>query len=122
MGVLKRGKSLRGAFLSVLILAINANFSFISAQTKAVAVQTEQKQISTISADKTIAGTVAEKPLVVSILPKFYDSQTGESAIDLVRRALQSNGELIAARLDVEKARAQLVQARLRLNPTLEIE
>lgn len=122
MCVLKRKKVLKGAFLSILILAINGNFLIVSAQTKAVVLQKEHKQISVSDGGETNAGTVAENSLVVSILPKFYDRQTGESAIDLVRRALQSNGELLAARLEIDKARARLAQARLRLNPTLEVE
>ena len=40
----------------------------------------------------------------------------------LINRALQSNGELVAVRIEIEKARARLQQARLRPNPTLEIE
>src|SRR6185312_14588979 len=41
---------------------------------------------------------------------------------DLVRRALASNGELAAARIEIERARGRLRQAGLRLNPTLEVE
>jgi len=122
MCVLTWEKALQRALLSVLILAVNGNSLIVSAQTKAVILQKEQKQISVSAGGETNAGTVAEKPLVVSILPKFYDRQTGESAVDLVRRALGANGELIAARLEIEKARARLVQAHLRPNPTLEIE
>jgi cobalt-zinc-cadmium efflux system outer membrane protein len=40
----------------------------------------------------------------------------------VVRRALDSNGELVAARLDASRARARLRQAGLRPNPTLEVE
>jgi outer membrane protein, heavy metal efflux system len=52
----------------------------------------------------------------------YYDPQQGASSADLVRRALQSNGELAAARLDIERARARLRQAGLRPNPTLDFE
>ena len=44
------------------------------------------------------------------------------SANDLVRRALTSNAELAAARLDINRARARLRQAGLRPNPTLDFE
>lgn len=44
------------------------------------------------------------------------------SSTDLVRRALASNAELAAARLEMDKARARLQQAGLRPNPTLDIE
>lgn len=46
----------------------------------------------------------------------------GLSADDLVRRALASNGELAAARIEIERARGRLRQAGLRPNPTLEVE
>lgn len=44
------------------------------------------------------------------------------SAADLVRRALEANRELAAARLDFERGRARLRQAGLRPNPTLDVE
>jgi outer membrane protein, heavy metal efflux system len=44
------------------------------------------------------------------------------TANDLVQRALQSNGELKAARLDLDRARAKLRQASLRPNPTLDVQ
>jgi cobalt-zinc-cadmium efflux system outer membrane protein len=52
----------------------------------------------------------------------YYDPVQGASSTDLVRRALTSNGELAAARLDIERARARLRQAGLRPNPTLDFE
>ncbi len=52
----------------------------------------------------------------------YYDPLQGASSTDLVRRALTSNGELTAARLDIERARARLRQAGLRPNPTLDFE
>lgn len=66
--------------------------------------------------------TVSIKPIVVSVLPNYYNQQDGLSINDLIRRALDSNQELAAARLDIEKAKARLAQARLRPNPTLEFE
>lgn len=55
-------------------------------------------------------------------LPLYFDPQQGTSAADLVRRALSSNGELVAARLEVERARARMRQAGLRPNPSLDFE
>src|SRR5215203_4683878 len=52
----------------------------------------------------------------------YRDPAQGASSSDLVRRALASNGELAAARIDVERARARLRQAGLRPNPTLDFE
>lgn len=52
----------------------------------------------------------------------YFDPLQGSSSADLIERALRSNGEMKAARLDIERARARLRQARLRPNPTLEFE
>jgi len=65
---------------------------------------------------------VSPKPIIVSALPNYYNPQDGISINDLIRRALESNQELAAARLDIEKAKARLAQAKLRPNPTLEFE
>jgi outer membrane protein, heavy metal efflux system len=53
---------------------------------------------------------------------RYVDTAAGLTAPDLVRRALSSNAELAAARLDVDRARARLGQAGLRPNPTVEFE
>lgn len=52
----------------------------------------------------------------------YYNATRGASSLDLVRRALASNGELVAARLDATRARARLRQAGLRPNPTIDFE
>ncbi|HEX7318529.1 MAG TPA: TolC family protein [Pyrinomonadaceae bacterium] len=52
----------------------------------------------------------------------YYDPVQGASSSDLVRRASQSNREIAAARLDINRARARLTQAGLRPNPTLDFE
>jgi outer membrane protein, heavy metal efflux system len=52
----------------------------------------------------------------------YADPVQGASSGDLIRRALQSNAELAAARLDYERARARLRQAGLRPNPTVDFE
>src|SRR5262245_58592276 len=44
------------------------------------------------------------------------------SSDDLVRRALASNGELAAARIEIQRQRGRLRQAGLRPNPTLDVE
>lgn len=68
------------------------------------------------------AETNTPKPILESVLPKFYNPQSGTSINELIKRALDSNQELSAARLEIEKAKARLAQARLRPNPTLEFE
>jgi cobalt-zinc-cadmium efflux system outer membrane protein len=53
---------------------------------------------------------------------RYVDSVQGASADDLVRRALTTNSDLAAARLDIERARARVRQAGLRANPTFDFE
>ncbi len=55
-------------------------------------------------------------------LERYFDPLQGVSSDDLVRRALVSNGELAATRIEIERARARLRQAGLRPNPTLDFE
>lgn len=68
------------------------------------------------------AETNVPKPLVVSVLPNYYNAQDGISLNELIKRALDTNQDLAAARLEIEKAKARLAQAKLRPNPTLEFE
>ncbi len=52
----------------------------------------------------------------------YIDPIQGSSSIDLVRRALRSNAQLAAARLEINRADARLRQAGLRPNPTVDFE
>jgi len=52
----------------------------------------------------------------------YIDPIQGSSSIDLVRRALTSNAQLAATRLEIDRARARLRQAGLRPNPTVDFE
>lgn len=52
----------------------------------------------------------------------YFDPQTGITFDELARRTLTGNGELVAARLEIDRARARLRQAGLRPNPTLDFE
>jgi cobalt-zinc-cadmium efflux system outer membrane protein len=80
-----------------------------------------------ISSDRTIAinrvtygpGTTTSTSPVIAL---YFDPLQGISSADLVKRALAANGDLIAARLDTERARGRLRQAGLRPNPILELE
>lgn len=69
-----------------------------------------------------ITETNVPKPLVVSVLPNYYNAQDGISLNELIKRALDANQDLAAARLEIDKAKARLTQAKLRPNPTLEFE
>ena len=59
---------------------------------------------------------------VNTILAPYFDPLQGASSNDLIRRALSSNGEIAAVRLEIDRARARLRQAGLRPNPTLDFE
>ncbi|MGH9838037.1 MAG: TolC family protein [Blastocatellia bacterium] len=52
----------------------------------------------------------------------YVDPAQGSSSVDLVRRALASNAELAATRLEIERARSRLRQAGLRPNPSIDFE
>jgi cobalt-zinc-cadmium efflux system outer membrane protein len=67
---------------------------------------------------------IAQNPseIAVALLTRYFDPLQGTSSSDLARRALASNGELAAARIEIERARARLRQAGLRPNPTLDLE
>lgn len=64
----------------------------------------------------------AVKPLLVSVIPNYYSHQNGVSINELIERGLLTNLDLAASRLEIERAKARLGQARLRPNPTLEFE
>jgi outer membrane protein, heavy metal efflux system len=53
---------------------------------------------------------------------RYLDPTQGSLSDDLIKRALASNGEIAATRLNIERARARLRQAGLRPNPTIEFE
>jgi cobalt-zinc-cadmium efflux system outer membrane protein len=110
--------SFRGAAaLFVRPLALALTVMFAAAPTPA---QRQQVKTVTTGGESTLppAASTAISPLVA----RYFDPQQGASSADLTRRALSSNGELAAARLDVGRARARVRQAGLRPNPTLEFE
>ena len=78
-------------------------------------------QVATVPASRPDSMPAGAKP-VSPLIGTYFDPLQGVSSTDLVRRALASNGELAAARLDIERARARLRQAGLRPNPTLDFE
>ena len=97
----------------------------------AIPAQQQQQDSTAALAKKNTKDTVANneetvntepKPILVSVLPNYYNQQDGVSINQLIERALLSNQDLAAARLQIERARARLSQARLRPNPTLEFE
>jgi len=57
-----------------------------------------------------------------SITQAYFDAAQGISSTDIIRRALASNSELAAARLEIDRARARFQQAGLIPNPTFDFE
>lgn len=109
----QRENAFRKAFSLALIFLIGGLSFDLQAQTEIAVNKTNE----VVASERE-----AIKPLVASLLPKYYNAQDGLTPAELIDRALQSNGELVAVRIEIEKARARLVQARSRPNPTLEIE
>lgn len=85
-----------------------------------VAAYSQLNNQANVLAEQSVASE--RKRLLIPVLPKYYNQQDGLSINELIERALTSNQDLIAARLEIDKAQARLNQARLRPNPTLEIE
>ena len=102
--------------LSIVLVAVPS----ISAQSSSIA--ESRTDLVTASNDRTPAVTGPAANTVTPMLARYFDPVQGASSNDLVRRALASNAELAAARLDIERARARLSQAGLRPNPTLDVE
>jgi cobalt-zinc-cadmium efflux system outer membrane protein len=64
----------------------------------------------------------SESHVVSPTITLYFDPAQGASSEEIVRRALLSNGELMAALLDIVRARGKLRQAGLRPNPTIDFE
>ncbi len=97
----------------VCLLAVSA------ADTRA---QEEKTLLAKNESEESKVETSVPKPILVSVLPDYYNAQDGVSIKELISRALNANQELAAARLEIEKAKARLIQATLKPNPTLEFE
>jgi len=72
--------------------------------------------------DQAVAVNIPRERSYGSGVALYFDPQSGSSFADLAGRSLTGNGELMAARIEIERARARLRQAGLRPNPTLDLE
>lgn len=73
--------------------------------------------------DQTGIVTPKEPPrLVQSVYPAYYSQTDGFSLEEILEKAFITNGDIKVSRLEVEKARARLVQAGKLPNPILELE
>src|SRR5215813_6664830 len=75
-------------------------------------IATNEKRSALVSRETTATST--------SPLAKYFDPQTGMTVDQAVAYALEHNGELQAARKEIEAASALVKQASLRANPMLE--
>ena len=102
-----------------LLTIISAGPSWLlTAQTRSAVVESSLDR----STGERDASSNERLSTVPPTLARYFDPVQGISAEDLVRRALTSNGELAAARLEIERAQARVRQAGLRPNPTLDLE
>jgi len=106
-------------YLCSILFTASVRFTDVAAQNPAESRvnAAERRKIETafISALETSDST--ESAIAVSVNPI-----QGSSSIDLVRRALASNAQLAATRLEIDRARARLRQAGLRPNPSVDFE
>lgn len=94
-----------------------------AAQSPTPAVAAAERPGATAAVKAEGSGATAASPAPPSpTVALYYDPVQGASSSDLVRRAFQYNREIAAARLDITRARARLIQAGLRPNPTLDFE
>lgn len=105
----KRRPLLSGGLLVMLSGILSSG---VAAQSSAASMS-EAVEVNTV---------IAPRPAPAPAIAGYFDPVQGTSSNDLVRRALAANGELAAARLEIERARGRLQQAGLRPNPTLDFE
>jgi outer membrane protein, heavy metal efflux system len=115
----RRAAPALGCALALSILLSSRSFGQSSSD---ISAPKEADVTKSISAVRITASESNNKLTVSPLVALYFDPLQGSSSIDLVRRALASNGELAAARLDIERARARLRQAGLRPNPSVDFE
>lgn len=107
---------------STVVTATTTTTARVESSTKiAVSERITVKPSSTNAGTISSASTTSEA-VSNSSIAKYFDPLQGATSTDLVGRALASNGELAAARIDQTRARARLRQAGLRPNPTIDFE
>jgi cobalt-zinc-cadmium efflux system outer membrane protein len=106
---MNRHRSRNLIIASVLAIAQFVAGAWAQAQSSAA---DSDKQITVINAN------LAEPP--ISSLTKYFDPQTGLTVDQAVTHALEHNGELLAARKEIDAASALVKQAALRANPKVD--
>jgi len=100
-----------GAFLLAVIFGTSSSL----AQTEIASLEREAKRNDSDTVNRI-------RPLYTSVIANYLNQTDGMMLSEIIKRAFETNGEIKIARLEVDKARARLTQARLRSNPTLEVE
>src|SRR5882724_11063132 len=102
-------------FRSFIVASVLAVAQFVPGAFAVLAQSTVQ------DSDKQIALVNARQPLPpISSLTKYFDQQTGITVDQAVTYALERNGELLAARKEIDAASALVKQASLRSNPKVD--
>lgn len=114
-------RAVPAAFGVGLVLVILVFQMSVKAQTQ-IARNLETVEENSKTEVENLTEETASKRLVKSVLPNYYSQDEGISLDEIIKRAFENNGDIKIALLEVEKAQARLQQARLRQNPTLEIE
>lgn len=109
-------KRARAAVCAGLVLTGLANERLVSAQ-----VQVAQIAATTTSESTAVSNNTTPR-LVPTVYPKYFSQTDGFSLEDIIKRAFDSNGEIKIARLEVERSRARLDQAKKLPNPVIELE
>ena len=104
------------------VAALLVTFSFLVANLAGIAKAQSKTNDLGILARTSNSSVPPESAKLSRTIELYFDPLQGASSIDLVQRALTSNLELAAARLEISRARARLRQAGLRPNPSLDVE
>jgi len=97
--------------IAVMLMTIQLGAGADTGRAQSLVARTEDKLSNPVS----IGAAAPFSPLT-----KYWDQQTGMTVEQAVAYALEHNGELLAARKEIEAASALVKQAALRANPTVE--
>lgn len=108
-----------------IVFCLVVSFMFVICQSVRTQEKTSVKVRITKSEFPIVSNETDAKTNVKNLSPtitRYFDPQGGMTFDEIARRALTNNGELIAARIEIQRAQARLKQAGLRPNPTIDFE
>lgn len=115
-------RDLRGAIAPILLVALLVPSAAREARAQSQPVVGVDDQTQSANPQPAQTTPADDFDRTTSRVAAYVDTSAGLVATDFVRRAFDSNAELAAARLDVDRARARLHQAGLRPNPQVDLE